>query len=242
MGLFGDLLESLGGPLSGLLSDGRWVTLKNGKRLKVDNDGRIRAGMPDKYLGVHIRDLSTLSHEERKLEGIDCADLRSHCHTCRKTFRTKDEAYLALLEANPQLDTLRQSEFGQYDLAFVRWQRGGRRGPKPRTPITDGRLDAINEHYDLRGAARVGSITEAIYHAIPASRRWEDLEPRLVPLEEMAGMKINLPDEAIRLTVAKKDAEQCAQEVDARLEALFQSAKDGRLEAPPAPAADAVPF
>src|SRR5688572_18400311 len=130
--------------------------------------------MPAKYHGVHVADLTNLSHQERQLEGIDCDDLRSHCHTCKKTFRTKDEAFLALLEANPQLDALRTSEFGAYDLAFLKWARGGRRGPKPRTPITDGRLDAINEYYDLRGAARVGSMTEAIYHAIPTSKRWED--------------------------------------------------------------------
>lgn len=57
-------------------------------------------------------------------------------------------------------------------------------------------------------------------------------------------MKINLPNEALKLSIAKKDAEQCAQEVDARLEALFAAAKGGRLEdAPPAaPPEETVPF
>lgn len=227
----------------GLLSTGKWITLKNGKRLKLDADGRIVAGMPAKYHGVHVADLTKLSHQERELEGIDCEDLRTHCHTCRKTFKSKDEAFLALLHANPQLDALRTSEFGQYDLAFLKWQRNGRRGAKPTTPITDGRLDAINEYYDLRGRNRVGSMTEAIYYAIPPTRRWEDLEPRLRPLEEMSGIKVNLPDEALRLSVAHKDAAQCAEEVDARIAALFEAAKAGRLEdAPPADDGVPVPF
>ncbi len=227
--------------IAGMLSAGKWITLKNGKRLKLDADGRIVAGMPAKYHGVHVADLTKLSHQERELEGIDCEDLRTHCHTCKKTFKTRDEAFLALLDANPQLDALRTSEFGQYDLAFLKWQRNGRRGAKPTTPITDGRLDAINEYYDLRGRNRVGSMTEAIYHAIPPSHRWEDLEARLTPLEEMAGIKVNLPDEALRLSVAKKDAAQCADEVDARLTALFEAAKAGRLEEPAPPAGDGVP-
>jgi hypothetical protein len=240
VGFFGDLLEETG--LSGLLSDGQWRTLKNGKRIKLDAGGRIVAGMPSKYHGTHVQDLSKLTHEERHLTGIDCEDLRTHCHTCRKTFRSKDEAYLAIVQANPQLHELQQSEFGQYDLAFVRWQRGGRRGPKPRTTITDGRMDAINEHYDLRGASRVASFTEAIYHAIPSSKKWEDLEPRLQPLEEAAGLKINLPDEALRLNAAKMDAQQCHEEVDRRLTELFEKAKIGRLEHEHEHAGDEVPF
>jgi hypothetical protein len=240
VGLWGDLLEETG--LSGLLADGQWRTLKNGKRVKLDADGRIVAGLPSKYHGTHIRDLSTLTHEERELEGIDCEEA-GHCHTCRKTFRTKDEAFLALLEANPELYKLQQSEFGAYDSAFLAWQRGGRRGKKPRTPITDGRLDSINEYYELRGAARVGSITEAIYHAIPSSQRWEDLEPRLEPLEEATGIKIQPPDEALQLSVGKLSIEECRADVDRRLGELFERAKAGRLEATPAPSSDEdVPF
>jgi hypothetical protein len=237
VGFFGDLFEDLG--LTDLLTDGRWITLKNGKRIKVNNEGRIVSGMPSKYHGTHIRDLSKLSHDERELEKIDCNET-GHCHTCKKTFRTKDEAYKALLEANPELDRLRQSEHGNYDLEFVRWQRGGRRGPKPRTTVTDGRLDAINEYYDLRGASKVASFTEAIYQTIPSSKRWADLEPRLKPLEEAAGMKINPPDEAQRLTVSKLAVEDCAADVDRRLSELFEKARGGRLEKDDA--GEAVPF
>lgn len=237
MGFFGDLLEETG--LSGLLSDGEWRTLKNGKRVKLDAEGRIVAGLPSRYHGVQVQDLSKLTHDERQLTGIDCEEV-GHCHTCRKTFRSKDEAYVALLQANPKLDELRQSEFGQYDLAFVKWQRNGRRGPKPRTKITDGRLDAINEYYDLRGAARVASFTEAIYHAIPSSKKWEDIEPRLKPLGEAAGFQINPPDEAVRLSVGKLDVDACRDDVDRRLGELFEKAKSGRLEE--TPTEEQVPF
>ncbi len=229
--VIGDLLEGSG--FSDLLGGAKWTTLKNGKRIKLSSDGRIVQGMPARYHGTHVRDLVKLSHEERKLQGIDCEDLRSHCHTCKKTFRSKDEAYAAILRVNPELDELRQSEFGQYDLAFLKWQRNGRRGPKPRTAITDGRLDAINEFYDLKGAARVGSFTEAIYQTIPASRKWEDLAPRLARLEEAAGFHVNPPDELTKLEVGKLDAQACAEEVDRKLGELFAKARDGRLEEKP---------
>ncbi len=239
MGLFGDLLEETG--LSGLLSDGRWITLKsNGKRIKLDGEKRIVAGLPSKYHGTHVGDLSKLTHDERELLGINCDDLRDHCHTCKKTFRSKDEAFAALMRVNPELHQLQQSEFGAYDMAWLKWQRNGRRGPKPKTPITDGRLDAINEYYDLRGAARVGSFTEAVYYTIPTSKRWEDLQPRLAQLEEAAGFKLNPPDEATRLEVGKLDAAACAEEVDRKLAELFERAKSGRLTDDKSPSE--VPF
>ena len=238
LGIWGDLLEDTG--LSGLLSVGKWTTLKNGKRLKLDNEGRIVAGMPSRYHGTHIRDLSTLSHEERELHGIDCNDLRGQpCHHCRRTFRTKDEAFLAILEANPELHTLQQSEFGAYDQAWLKWQRNGRRGPKPRTPITDGRLDAVNEFFNLRGKNRVGSFTEAIYYVIPSSKRWEDLDvDQLAPLSEAAGMTINPPTQAMQQHAGKLSVEECERDVDRRLAELFERAKAGRLPPPATPGSD----
>jgi hypothetical protein len=236
VGIFGDLLEETG--LSGLLSTGKWITLKNGKRLKVDNDGRIVAGLPSRYHGTHVRDLSALTHQERELQGIDCEDLRTHCHTCRKTFRSKDEAFLALMEANPDLHQLQQSEAGAYDLAFLKWNRNGRRGPKPTTPITDGRLDAINEYFNLRGKNRVGSFTEAIYYVIPKSRRWADLDvDQLGPLSEAAGMTINPPTQAMQQHAGQLSVEECERDVDRRIADMFERAKSGRLP-PPASAAD----
>jgi hypothetical protein len=211
--------------------DQRWITLRNHKRIKIDADGRIVAGMPERYHGISIRDLSKLTHAERELEGIDCEEIgAADCPRCRETFRDKDEAAAAILVANPRFAHLRESEFGDYDAAFLKWQRGGRRGPKPRTKITDGRLDAINEYYDLKGAARVGSFTEALYHAIPSSRRWDELEPRLTPLSEAAGFDIELPDEVLRLQAARLSIEECAAEVDRRIAELYEAARAGGLE------------
>lgn len=217
----------------------RWITLGNGKRIKIDGDGRVVAGLPERFHGVAVRDLSDLSHREREIEGIDCGDVgAAECHHCRKTFRTKDEAAAAILVANPQFSRLRDSEFGAYDLEFLRWQRSGRKGTKPRTPITDGRLDAINEHYDLKGASRVASFTEALYHAIPSSRRWEDLEERLGPLADAAGIPIELPAEALQIQAAKLSIADCEQEVDRRVAELFEEARAGHLPAVYVDAAD----
>ena len=242
VGFFGDLLEETG--LSGLLSDGQWRTLSNGKRVKLDAEGRIVAGLPSKFHGVQIGDLAKLSHQERELLKVDCEEA-GHCHDCRATFRTKDEAVAALLHANPKLSELRDSEFGAYDQAFLKWQRDARRGPKPRTKITDGRLDVINEYYDLRGASRVASFTEAIYQTVPSSRKWAELPKRLEPLSEAAGFEIQPPEESIKLDVGRASVEQCEADVDARLAELFREAKEGRLpagDAPPAAPGDEVPF
>lgn len=95
--MFGDLLESVG--LSGLLSDGQWRTLHNGRRVKLDSEGRILAGLPSKYHGVHVRDLSELTRKEREIEKTDCADT---CAKCPKTFADKAQAVAALLDANPR--------------------------------------------------------------------------------------------------------------------------------------------
>ncbi len=224
----------------GLGAEGTWRTLKNGKRVKLDADGRITAGLPDKYNGIHVGDFGRVAKEERELLGVDCDEL-AKCHKCVTTFKSKDQAMRALLRANPEFDALRTSEFGAYDLAFLKWVRGGRVGPKPRTKITDGRLDSINEYYDLKGARRVASFTEAVWHAIPNTHRWRDLGPRLAPLEEAAGMTINLPDEALKLDASSADVEQCRAEIDARIAALYDRAREGRVSDPPA-GDDPAPF
>lgn len=239
MGWFDDLLEDTG--LSGLLSDGQWKTLKNGKRVKLSSEGRIVAGLPAKYHGIHVADFSRVSKEERELLAIDCDELAA-CHDCATTYKTKDHAYRALLDANPRLEELRTSEFGRYDLELIKWIRNGRRGPKPRTKITDGRLDSINEFYDLKGARRVASFTEAIYYTLPPSRKWKDLEKRLPPLEEAAGFPIQLPEEALKLSARDADTEECRAEVDARLSRLFKEAREGRLEGAPAAEDEEAPF
>jgi hypothetical protein len=228
MSMFGDLLEVVG--LSGLLSDGQWKTLKNGKRVKLDGDGRIVAGLPSKYHGVHVADFGRVSKEEREILQVDCEELAS-CHRCEKTFKTKDQAAHAVLAANPDFMDLQQSEFGRNDVAYLKWRRNGRRGPKPaqRAKLTDGRLDAINEFYELKGKNRVGSITEALYHTIPSSRRWADLEPRLDQLSELAGFPINLPEESLKLAAGAAGAEQCREEVDRRVAEIYKRARAGRV-------------
>lgn len=235
VGFWGDLLEETG--LSGLLADGAWRTLSNGKRVKLDADGRIVAGLPSKFHGVRVEDLSRLSHAERELLAVDCEEA-GHCHDCRATFRTKDEAVAALLRTNPKLAELRDSEFGAYDVAFLKWQRDARRGPKPRTPITDGRLDAINEYYELRGASRVGSFTEAIYQTVPSNKRWADLPKRLEPLSEAAGFQIQPPEESIKIDVGRASVSDCEADVDRRLAELFREAK----EAEPSKPLEEAPF
>lgn len=234
MGLFGDLLESVG--LSGLLSDGQWRTLHNGRRVKLDGEGRIVAGLPSRFHGVHVRDLSELTRKEREISATDCDQ---SCTSCPATFADKATAVAALLDANPDLRQLLDSDGGAGSKAYREWVRRGRRGSKPGAAKGDGRFDALNERWELRGFRRVGSWLEAIYVTVPTSKRWADLGKRLPVLAEATGFEIHQPSEALRLDVSALDADQCREAVDRALDELFASATGGRLtDAPPAE----VPF
>jgi hypothetical protein len=233
--MFGDLLESVG--LSGLLSDGQWRTLHNGRRVKLDGEGRIVAGLPSRFHGVHVRDLSELTRKERALEATDCDDT---CPKCPKTFASKAVAVAALLDANPQLRHLLESDGGAGSKAFREWVRRGRRGPKPPAAAHDGRFDALNEQWELRGFRKVGSWLEALHTTVPTSKKWADLGKRLPVLGEAAGLELHLPSEALRLEVAGLDAGQCREAVDRALDELFADATAGRLTGHE-PTAD-VPF
>lgn len=107
--------------------------------------------------------------------------------------------------------------------------RRGRRGPKPKASAHDGRFDALNERWELRGFRRVGSWLEAIYTTVPTSKRWRDLGERLPVLGEAAGFEVHQPSEALRLDVAELDVGQCREALDRALDELFQSAASGRL-------------
>lgn len=234
MGMFGDLLESVG--LSGLLSDGQWRTLHNGRRVKLDSEGRILAGLPSKFHGVHVRDVSELARKEREISATDCDE---SCSSCPKTFGDKNTAVAALLDANPELRQLLDSDGGAGSKAYREWVRRGRRGSKPALAKGDGRFDALNERWELRGFRRVGSWLEAIYVTVPTSKRWADLGKRLPVLSEATGFEIHQPSEALRLDVSALDADQCREAVDRALDELFRSATDGRLTDAPSPS---VPF
>lgn len=233
MGLFGDLLESVG--LSGLLSDGQWRTLHNGTRVKLDTEGRIVAGLPSRFHGVHVRDLSELTRQERKIAATECDDT---CSKCPKTFASKSVAVAALLDANPQLRQLLDSDGGAGSKAYREWLRRGRRGPKPGLAAHDGRFDALNERWDLKGFRRVGSWLEAIHVTVPTSKKWADLGRRLPVLAEAAGVEIHQPSEALRIEVSAMDADECRAAVDRALDELFSTATTGRLTGQPAD----VPF
>jgi hypothetical protein len=233
--MFGDLLESVG--LSGLLSDGQWRTLHNGRRVKLDGAGRIVAGLPSRFHGVHVRDLSELTRQERKISATECDDT---CSSCSKTFASKTVAVAALLDANPQLRQLLESDGGAGSKAYREWLRRGRRGPKPAGDKHDGRFDALNERWELRGFRRVTSWLEAIHVTVPTSKRWADLGRRLPVLAEATGFELHQPSEALRLEVSAMDADECRAAVDRALDELFATATRGRLtEHPPA---GEVPF
>lgn len=127
-----------------------------------------------------------------------------------QTFRRKKQATRALLDANPELLQLVESDCGRDCSAYQAWTAHGRRGPKPRRRPGDGRFDALNERLDLRTPGRqVASWREALDVTAPSSRRWEDFDQRLGVLEEATGLQLAGPARTEAIGRARADAQRC---------------------------------
>lgn len=133
-----------------------------------------------------------------------------------RTFRRKREAVRALLDANPELASLVESDCGGDCTAYTHWaEKRGRRGPKPRARPGDGRFDPLNERFEKRTPGRkVASWREALDVTAPTSRHWEDFAPRVPVLEEATGLRLNLPARAEAVHRARLLAAQC-QDIEA---------------------------
>lgn len=176
---------------------------RRGEALIVDNPGprrrrRRRARRP------------SLAREIASCERFAAREARP------STFRRKREATRALLDANPELAALVESDCGHDCSAYTDWaEKRGRRGPKPRARAGDGRFDALNERLERRTPGRkVASWREALDVTAPRSRRWIDFDERLPVLEEAAGMRLNLPARAEAVHRARLLAERC-QDIEA---------------------------
>lgn len=126
------------------------------------------------------------------------------------TFKLKAEAVRGLLDVNPELMNLVESDCGHDCAAYVTWANGGRRGPKPRARKGDGRFDPLNERWERRTPGRkVASWKEALAVTAPSSRRWADFAERLPVLEEAVGFRLNLPERTERATMAQAAGSRC---------------------------------
>lgn len=127
-----------------------------------------------------------------------------------RTYRVKPDAVKALLDANPKLRQLLESDCGRDCAAYTRWVNHGRRGPKPRARPGDGRFDALNERFEKRTPGRkIASWREALAVTAPSTRHWEDLAERLPVLEEAVGFRLNLPDRAEAVLRSRQYIERC---------------------------------
>jgi hypothetical protein len=128
-----------------------------------------------------------------------------------QTFRRKAEAVRALLDANPALAELLETDCGRRECAdFTAWERRRRRGPKPRAHPGDGRFDPLNERWERRTPGRrVASWREAVTVTAPSSRRWEDFVDRVPVLEEATRLRLNLPDRTEAIGRARASADRC---------------------------------
>jgi len=233
--------------MQGMRTKFRWVTLRNGRRVQIDEHGRILKGISKEARGVHVRDLVPFMAETRELAGTDCSVgeggvryrrcrggaeiLRDgQGRPIRARFASKKEAVAALLNANPQLYEFVQQNWGSDSQAFKDWLRRGQRGPKPQLGPGDGRFDPINVRFGLEGYRRCSSFLEALYVTIPSTCRWEDITPdRLWPLAECVGFELQPPEESLRLPIAREATTECEDEKKSRHDDLIGRARGGRL-------------
>jgi len=209
----------------------RWITLKNKTRVRINSDGRVTDGGPPEWRGVHIEDIGEVSRKVRELNAIDCT---SECDDCPRTFPNKAAGIAALLEANSDLlDFLETNATGSAETAMREYYRRGRRGPRPVKPTAgDGRFDALNEHYNLRGNKRISTWIEAIHKTVPGDRRWSAFEQNLIPLGEATGLTLNLPGPAFRARLQAATVEECERRRDQALDEIFTRARSARLQEP----------
>lgn len=220
----------------------RWVTLSNRRRVLLDEEGRIRQGLPGIFDGVHVQDVSALGRQVRDIEREAGECERSVGGRHARTFRTTEQAVRSLLSANPDLVTFLEQECGRRSCDDYRtWVRRGRRGSKPRA-THDGRFDQIEVPLDLRDGRKLSSWLEAVYVIVPPSRRWEDFPERLQLLADATGLTLQLPEEAHVLVVGEEDAERCQATAEERVDALIALAREARLQGVETPADDGVPF
>ena len=214
--------DNVDGPIFGA----RWVTLKGGKHVRIDGDGRITHGGPPEWEGVHVKDVSAVSRKLRELAAVDCT---TECKSCPLTFPVKAAGVAALLEANAELFEHTQRHGSGAELAYRDWLRGGRRGKKPALKQGDGRFDSVNEAHELKGPRAVSSWLEAVHVTVPSSRRWADFSDRLPPLEDALGFRLNLPGPAEKARIGKQTAAECNSRRDDLVDELLSGARAGRV-------------
>ncbi len=156
------------------------------------------------------------SKREREVQSCERQALKE---TRPATFRRKAEGVRALLDENPDLVQLLESECGPDCYTFKRWEEGGRRGPKP-AGRADGRFDAFNERWSKKGKNKISNWLEGVYATVPSSRHWDDFEGRTVVLEEATGRTVHLPERAERIRHGRQAAARC-QDIDELEEAPF---------------------
>ncbi len=127
------------------LAGAHWVTLRNHRRVLLDREGRIGAGLPDSYHGVDVRDVAPLSRKLRALEASEQECETQVAAPRAKTFPSASQAAKALIAANPELAQVLEDDCSHDCQAYRAWLRRGRRGPKPAPSPGDGRFDALNE-------------------------------------------------------------------------------------------------
>jgi hypothetical protein len=219
-----------------------WVTLSNRRLVLLDQEGRVKRGLPELFEQVHVRDLSKLGKSVNRTKREEQRCERDVSRRRALKFRTADEAVRSLLHSNPELVDFLERECSHDCSSYRTWMNRGRRGPKPKWNPGDGRFDALQVGLDLKGGRKIASWLEAVYVTVPPSHRWADFEPRLQYLVEATGLSLMLPEEAEQLVDEERGIDHCRSVADERIEDLIARAKKERLGGPRRASDSEVPF
>lgn len=223
-----------------------WITSR-GRKVEIDEKGRIVRGLARGLEGVPIRRLPAYWKKRRRLESPA---------TCRLPrgvplfYKSKGEAYAALLDANPQLVTLLEGVGGAglVGRSLREEQAAYKAGVKGATLWRgqEGGIDAIAAYLDVP-PARLGSLANAILQLMPgpvAGRRprWTDLD-RIFPIltdavgDAFGDFGINPPMPYILARAALDEGDRCRDAVAGEVAQLGQRFRPRRRVA-----AASVPF
>lgn len=222
--------EELGAPQRELFRRRNpWIT-RRGRRIEIDPAGRILRGQARDLRGVQIGALPDYWREFRKLSDPQlCPE-----PTGARTYRSKGEAYAALLDANPMLAEFLESVGGAGVVGprLRQERRAGQRfgGAEPGIDVIAQYLNTKPEH--------LGSFANAVYRLIPGKGphglpRWSDLERRLPILRDALdsnmgwrGRDLNIPERAARLGALDAERDLCRSAVDAEIGGLGQKYRE----------------
>lgn len=207
----------------------RWIAF-NHTPVKIDGAGRILAGGPHRWRGVHVRDVVLVERRARKILHMDChrglhAELRRR--KIASKFRSLREAVAILRRVNAGwFDAHDAADAADLALSYADGVR--KRRPK--------KSDLLGEHDRTLGGAGRTSWNKVLAAILPRSMNWSDVPSRLEELhseiQHMSGHQVPpllVPEGVYEIAEIQRAWDDCEGVKDHVLGELLVRARGGRM-------------